>query len=246
MFRRVLSCSCLLFLAGAVMFVMPSLGQAQHGGGGHGGSAHFGGGHSGGAHFSGGHFRGEHFGGHQGGYYYGHHHYYPRYGYGFYGFYPYYGYGPYYNDYYPYDYDTGPYYGSAYDSGYTGSSVTADPYPYAAPLSPAYPYSYSFTPSAATPTTGPVQSNTARLTVTVPPDAQVWFGESETSSKGPVREYQSPPLTPGSRYTYEIRARWNDNGHETRQTQKVEVTAGGHVRVNFPVAAKTAGSGVGR
>ena len=85
-----------------------------------------------------------------------------------------------------------------------------------------------------------MQSSIARLSVRVPRDAAVWFEGSETTSMGPIREFQSPPLTPGSRYVYDIRARWNDNGHETTQTQNVEVAAGGHVTVNFPVPPKTA------
>jgi uncharacterized protein (TIGR03000 family) len=54
------------------------------------------------------------------------------------------------------------------------------------------------------------------------------------TSTGSAREYQSPPLTPGSRYSYEIRAHWNENGQPVSQTQKVEVTAGGHIDVTFP------------
>jgi uncharacterized protein (TIGR03000 family) len=231
------------------MFVTPALGEAQHGGGhggsghcggGHGGGGHVGGGHSGAVQFNGGHFGGAHSGGYYGRYYHGGHHYYPGYGYGLYGFYPYYDYGPYYND-----YGTGSYYGSAYDSGYTGLPATTDSYPYAPPVSPAYPYDYSLASSAATSSTAPLQDKTARVTVTVASDAQVWLNESGTKSIGLVRQYQSPPLTPGSRYTYEIRARWNDNGHETTQTQKVAVTAGSHASVNFPIPAKPAGSGVG-
>jgi uncharacterized protein (TIGR03000 family) len=267
MFRKIFSYSGPLFLAGAIAFVTPGVSQGQHGGGGHGGGGHgggghaggghvggghFGGSHSGGAHFNGGHFGGTHSGGHQGGYYHhgyggyyhGGHHHYPGYGYGLYGYYPYYDSGPYYGDYYPYDY-----YGSSpsYDSGYTGSVVPADPYPYSAPNLqpdwsnyPAYQPAYSSAPSAVT-STVPAHGNAARLTVRVPPNAQVWFEGSETTSRGAVREFQSPPLTPGSWYVYEIRARWNDSGHETTQTQKVEVSAGSHVTVNFPVLSTTAG-----
>jgi uncharacterized protein (TIGR03000 family) len=256
MFRNMVSCSGLLLLAGAVVFLMPGLGQAQHGGGGHGGGGNFGGGHFGGvghfggAHFGEGHFAGARFGGYHSGYYAGHYHY-PRYGYGLYGYYPYS------YDYYPYSYGTDPYVGSgaSYDLGYTGSSVAADPYPYNNPslqpdlrdsgsyegVIPAYTYGYFSASPAAMRSTAPVQGNAARLTVRVPPGAQVWFDGSETTSRGPVREYQSPPLTPGSRYVYEIRARWNDNGQETTQTQKVEVSPDGHVSVNFPLPPKTAG-----
>lgn len=74
----------------------------------------------------------------------------------------------------------------------------------------------------------------------VPENAEVWLDDVRTTSKGPVREFQSPAITPGERYTYEIRARWNDNGHQLTQTQKVNVTAGGHANVTFPNSSGTA------
>jgi uncharacterized protein (TIGR03000 family) len=83
--------------------------------------------------------------------------------------------------------------------------------------------------------------NSAHVTVSAPPDAAIWFDGTKTASTGSVREYQSPPLPPGNRYSYEVRARWNENGHEVTQTQKVEVTARAHVNVDFPLPPKTAG-----
>ena len=74
----------------------------------------------------------------------------------------------------------------------------------------------------------------AHVTVRVPADAVIWFDETRMTSIGSSREYQSPPLTPGTRYTYDIRARWNENGQTVSQTQKVEVTAGGRIDVTFP------------
>jgi uncharacterized protein (TIGR03000 family) len=90
-----------------------------------------------------------------------------------------------------------------------------------------YPDSYS--PATTQPDTR------AQITVSVPADAEVWFEGSKTVSTGSVREYQSTPLTPGMRYVYEIRARWNESGHEVTQTQTVEVSAGTHIGVEFPV-----------
>jgi uncharacterized protein (TIGR03000 family) len=63
----------------------------------------------------------------------------------------------------------------------------------------------------------------------------------DRTTGGSVREFQSPPLTPGHRYPDDVRARWNENGQEMTQTQKVEVTAGTNVIVNFPVSAMAAG-----
>jgi uncharacterized protein (TIGR03000 family) len=77
--------------------------------------------------------------------------------------------------------------------------------------------------------------------VIVPPGAEVSFDDVTTLSKGAVRQYDSPPLTPGTRYTYDITASWNDNGREVNQTQRVEVTAGAQVLVRFPTPPETTG-----
>jgi uncharacterized protein (TIGR03000 family) len=79
----------------------------------------------------------------------------------------------------------------------------------------------------------------AHVTVKVPVDAQVWFADTPTTSKGPLRQFNSPPLTPGSQYTYDVRASWNENGQAVTQTQHVEVSAGAHVNVSFPISSVT-------
>jgi uncharacterized protein (TIGR03000 family) len=77
------------------------------------------------------------------------------------------------------------------------------------------------------------------ITVNVPANAEVWFNQSKTTSTGPVREYRTPPLVPKSRYRYEVRARWQENGRAITQTQKVEISAGTHIVVNFPTPSGT-------
>jgi uncharacterized protein (TIGR03000 family) len=218
----------LLLLAVAAVVATPNHGQAQHGGG------HGGGGHGGGGHFGGGR-SGGHFGGYRGSYYRGGYH-------NYYGYRPYYGYRHHYG-YYPY-YDSYPYYSLNSGSG------SADSGTYGA-VAPAYSDGYSpngtstgsyaaYHSPVVIPDTAPVQSdNTAHVTVNVPADAEVWFEGTKTTSTGSVREYESPPLTQGNRYTYEIRARWHENGREVNQTQQVEVTAGAHVNVDFPLPPKT-------
>jgi uncharacterized protein (TIGR03000 family) len=78
------------------------------------------------------------------------------------------------------------------------------------------------------------------VTVSVPEDAEIWFNDTKMTSTGAVREYQSPPLTPGTFYTYAVRARWNENSREVTQTQQVLVTAGTHVKVDFRGEPKAA------
>jgi len=231
MFLKVFSFGGLLLLAGAMVLVTPGLGQAR-GGGGHGG-----GGHGGGGGFHAGGFGGGHIGGFRGGYHGG---YSGHYGYrgGYYGYrhYPYWGgYGayPYYGAYNSYDYSSDPNALGAVteDSGYYGTYGDTAPY-------------YSGGGSSLTPpnlgyqsATFPVTDNSAHVTVNVPAGAQVWFGGTPTTSTGTVRDYQSPPLTPGRQYAYEIKASWKENGKEVIQAQQVEVTAGGHVSATFPTAA---------
>jgi uncharacterized protein (TIGR03000 family) len=139
---------------------------------------HGGGGHGGGGHGGGFHGGGgfQHGGFHHDGFRRG---FYPGY---YYDYYPSYGFYPSYS-YYPNDLG----YGSAPDQGYDPS--------YGAVTSP-----------TVSPDTASVQpESTAQITVSVPANAELWFDSSMTTSRGPVREFQSPPLTPGQ-YTYDLRA----------------------------------------
>jgi uncharacterized protein (TIGR03000 family) len=47
------------------------------------------------------------------------------------------------------------------------------------------------------------------------------------------RSFVSPPLTAGRNYSYQVRARWNDNGQMRDQTRTVNVTPGQTVNVDF-------------
>jgi hypothetical protein len=122
------------------------------------------------------------------------------------------GYSPYYG-YYPNYYPSAGYVGSgsSFDSidSYSSAASGLDPYPYHNPalqpdlrdsgsygsVAPNYQYG------------GMVRDNNiarpdarARITVTVPRNAEVWFDGSQTRATGTVRDYQSPPLAPGNRY----------------------------------------------
>jgi uncharacterized protein (TIGR03000 family) len=231
MFRKAFTFGGLLLLSAATVLMTPGLSHAQRGGGGHaGGGGHFGGG---GAHFGGGgaHFGGGHFGGYgrgfsRGGYGYGHR-------YGGYGYYPYYGFGYGYSPYYGgYSYDPG-YYDSypdtgsdlAYSPSYSGSTTDLAP---------------TFAGSVSQSLYSPAQPDTvAHVAVRLPADARVWFQNAPMTSTGSLRQFESPLLAPGQPYTYDVRATWTENGHEVTQDQKVEVSAGGHVTVTFPVPANT-------
>jgi uncharacterized protein (TIGR03000 family) len=227
MFRKALSFGGILLLVGAGFLVAPGFVAAQHGGGhgggGHGGGGgHFGGGHSGGSHFGGAHFGGSHGGFHRGGGFY-------RGGgrYGGYGFYPYYGssgYYPYYDDGYAPGYTT--FYGDGgqdYLNGASSDAPAADEAQVLHPLADATLQTDGIT----------------HVTIKAPADAQIWFDGALTNATGPIREFQTPPLTPGELYGYDVRARWHENGHEVTQVRRVQFAAGQHVHVEFQGAPTT-------
>ena len=144
-----------------------------------------------------------------------------------------------------------PYYSYNYNYGlypyYNRRSTT---YPYSSgygELPEYYPYSESRTPSegeyenwrnAATNRT-PAERH-AHVSVNVPAGAEVWFDDHKTSSTGPVRDFQTPPLQPG-KYGYKVRARWQEDGHEVTQSREVVVSPGADVQVSFPLPRSNQG-----
>ena len=68
---------------------------------------------------------------------------------------------------------------------------------------------------------------------------QLWFNGTLTAATGTVREFNSPPLSAG-KHIYDVQARWIENGQDMTEAQKVEVTPGSHVEVDFPAQPKTA------
>jgi uncharacterized protein (TIGR03000 family) len=98
-----------------------------------------------------------------------------------------------------------------------------------------------YQPTVRLPRTAAPGENSTNIIVKVPPNAEVWFDQTKTTSSGPVREYRTPSLAPDRRYTYEVRARWEENGSEITQTQKVQFLGGSPVEVSFPTPSGTAG-----
>jgi uncharacterized protein (TIGR03000 family) len=146
--------------------------------------------------------------------------YYRAYGYGPYGLYgyPYYGY-PYYG--YPvYDYSLygAPGYSNEFASWYSPTASSAG-------------QGYGAEESTASDTV-------AHLSVTVPSSAEIWFDGAATTSAGTVRDFTTPPLQPGQQYSYEVRARWQENGHDVTQSKKVTVSAGAYVQIAFPLPSR--------
>jgi uncharacterized protein (TIGR03000 family) len=76
--------------------------------------------------------------------------------------------------------------------------------------------------------------NSVTLDVRVPsPDAQILIDGTPTRIRGVQRQYYSPPLDPGKVYTYELTAKFMEDGKEVTQTKKQEVRAGQQYTLDF-------------
>lgn len=69
--------------------------------------------------------------------------------------------------------------------------------------------------------------------VTVPANADIWFEGEKTQQRGEVRHFVSPPLETSRPFTYNIRARWTDNGQQVERNRKVEARAGERVSLDL-------------
>jgi uncharacterized protein (TIGR03000 family) len=173
-------------------------------------------------------------GGYYGGYYPGgYYRGYPgSYGIGWYPGYSHYRYPGFYGSYWPRAYYNYGWYGYP---GYYGAypafnrGFTANVYTDSAP-SLGYRSSY-YSPDASV--AGSEERDRAHLDVRVPANAQVWVEGQQTRQTGPEREFVSPPLDPNRSYTYDLRARWEENGRMVDRTRQVPVRAGERRTVDF-------------
>jgi uncharacterized protein (TIGR03000 family) len=91
-------------------------------------------------------------------------------------------------------------------------------------------------------TSGPRDS--AVLNVRLPDaNAQVWVEGDLTRQRGTWREFVSPPLDPNKNYTYDVRARWTENGREVERTRTIPVRANAVATVDFTTADSSAARG---
>ena len=74
---------------------------------------------------------------------------------------------------------------------------------------------------------------TVHLMVVVPENAQLWFNGTLTSKVGAQREFVSPVLAPGKDFTYEIKARWMENGRPVEQARSIHVQADAWKVIDF-------------
>jgi len=199
------------FIGCLVLLTATDLAQAQRGRGGWGGGGYnsgWGGGGSYGPSFSIGFGRG-------------------GYGYG----YPYgYGYGNYgYNR---------PYYGnwsSGYPSyGYSYSQPYYEGYSASYPVIPGAPATYSNADQSYQTGYNEVDNNRVWLQVRVPDaNARVWIDDHATQQTGMDRQFISPAVERGKKYSYKVKATWVENGKEVSREKQVSVQAGQPNFVNF-------------
>ncbi len=149
-----------------------------------------------------------------------------------------YGYSPWYSAYGYYPAVASYSYALGYDPydvyGYGLNDYGLDAYGYVAPAD--YPEGYVPDEEATVPSQGPPAvptDNAAHLLVRVPADAELWFDEYKTPQTGPERAFVSPPLTPGRDFTYQIRARWMEDGRPVDHIRTVHVHANMQAEVDM-------------
>jgi len=76
-------------------------------------------------------------------------------------------------------------------------------------------------------------TNQALINLRVPPNAEVWFDDQQTTQTGSMRSFISPPLDPGQNYVYTIRTRWMQDGRAVERTRKLNVHAGDRLFASF-------------
>jgi uncharacterized protein (TIGR03000 family) len=75
--------------------------------------------------------------------------------------------------------------------------------------------------------------NSAHLQLLVPENAEVLVEGSKTATTGTIREFESPPLTPGKNMLYSITVRYTDAaGKPVEETHSVRVRANDQLRID--------------
>lgn len=69
-------------------------------------------------------------------------------------------------------------------------------------------------------------TDTAVVMAYVPENALIWFDGEPTKQRGVLREYESPSLQAGKKYTYHARLVWFEDGHWVSETREVPVSVG--------------------
>src|SRR5262245_25146096 len=68
--------------------------------------------------------------------------------------------------------------------------------------------------------------NQATIVVRLPAEAKLVVGTTETTQRGSERRFLSPELVAGYNYSYQLEARWMENGKEVTVTRTVNFKPG--------------------
>ena len=79
----------------------------------------------------------------------------------------------------------------------------------------------------------PPAAEPAVITVRVPAGAIVQFDGVETRHQGITRRFETPPLAPGRKYSYDVSVTWTDGGQTFASQRHVTFRAGERVTLNF-------------
>jgi len=79
----------------------------------------------------------------------------------------------------------------------------------------------------------PREKRSVVFTIKVPEGAEVWFEDYQTSQKGTVRRFETPPLESGKNYKYRVRASWMEGGKKVDRPQVLKVKAGDKLNIDF-------------
>jgi uncharacterized protein (TIGR03000 family) len=74
----------------------------------------------------------------------------------------------------------------------------------------------------------------------VDPNADLWFNGVKMQQTGRQRDFITPELQPGKSYSYEVRAKWTQNGKQYDKTRTLTVQAGEQIGLNFVVEEREA------
>jgi uncharacterized protein (TIGR03000 family) len=81
------------------------------------------------------------------------------------------------------------------------------------------------------------ESEPVVMVVQLHPDAELTIDGNATTQTGPERRFQSPPLVAGKKFTYVLKATWNEGGKAHTIERRVAVQAGQEVEVDLRLPA---------
>lgn len=78
----------------------------------------------------------------------------------------------------------------------------------------------------------------ATVVIKLPEKARLIIEGHETRQTGPQRQFETPPLTPGQKFAYNLEAIWTEDGKEVVRKRQVVVEAGARVEVEVAASEK--------